>query len=252
MNRGIGIVAPLPIAALTASDGTGVPNLLSPATREVWRAAAVGSSTVDIDFGGAVPIDTVFLGFTNATAAATLSVATMTGPSGAGLSVVRPASTLRVPYSVGARHHAYVHLAEPVTTRYLRLTLNQVGGSAPLQAGVLVTGLTIERPYEYRAGRVALDLSKKTELVDGGFGISKAAVVSSYRFTLSGLSDDQVEELWQIVMAIGESSPILIVEGHDAAVRFSHLHYGLFQRLEPYEREEPEDTRWGLSIRDWG
>ena len=56
---------------------------------------------------------------------------------------------------------------------------------------------------------------------------------------------------WQIVMAIGESAPLLIVEGHDT-VRFSHLHYGLFQRLEPYEREEPEDTRWGLSIRDWG
>ncbi|KPF75876.1 hypothetical protein IP68_04925 [Blastomonas sp. AAP25] len=252
MSRGIGIIAPLPVAAVTVSDGTGGSNLLSPATREVWRAAAVGTSTIDIDFSAPVFVDTVFLGFTNATAAATWSVATMTGSGGAGLNVVRPVTTLRVPYSTGARHHAYVRLAVPVTTRYLRITLNQVGGSAPLQAGVLMAGLTIERPYEYRAGRVALDLSKRTELVDGGFGISKAAVVSSYRFTLSGLTDNQVEELWQIVMTIGESAPVLIVEGHDIAVRFSHLHYGLFQRLEPYEREEPEDTRWGLSIRDWG
>lgn len=252
MSRGIGIVAPLPVAAIVVSDGTGGANLLTASPREVWRASYVGISTIDFDFGAVVQLDTVFLGFANATSAATWSVATMTGPAGAGLNFVTGGVPFRVANPIGQRHHAYVRLSAPVSTRYLRITVNQVTGSAPLQAGVVVAGLTIERPYEYRAGRVALDLSKKTELVDGGFGISQGAIVSSYRFTLSGLTDAQVEELWQIVMSIGESGPLLIVEGHDDTVRFSHLHYGLFQRLEPYEREEPEDTRWGLSIRDWG
>jgi hypothetical protein len=252
MNTGIGIVFPLAVASVVVSNGTGGDNLLTPSPREVWRASAVGASTIDLDLGAVVSIDTVFLGFTNATIAATWSVATMTGPSGAGLSVVASTAALRVPYSLGQRHHAYVRLEAPVSTRYLRVTVNQVSGGVPLQAGVLIAGLMIERPYEYRAGRVAIDLSRKTELADGGFGISRAPVVSSYRFTLSGLTTAQVEEIWAIVMAIGESSPLLIVEGHDDPVRFSHLHYGLFQRLEPFEREDPEDTRWGLSIRDWG
>jgi hypothetical protein len=191
------------------------------------------------------------LGFTNATPSATWSVATMMGPGGASLSVIRSTVAFPVPNAIGPRQHGYLRLAEPVATRYLRITVNQVGGSAPLFAGIVLIGLTIERPYEYRAGRVALDLSKRTELVDGGFGVSEGAIVSSYRFTLSGLTDAQVEELWQIVMSIGESAPLLVIEGHDSLC-FSHLHYGLFQRLEPYEREEPEDTRWGLSIRDWG
>ena len=251
MTSGIGIIAPLPIAIIAVSDGTGGANLLTPSPREVWTAAAVGTSTIDVDLGAVRQLDTVFMGFSNASAEAVWSIATMTGPGGTGLSTVHATVGLRVPHAIGARHHGYARLLEPVSTRYLRLTVDQVSGSIPLQAGVLLVGLTIERPYEYRAGRVALDLSKKTELVDGGFGISKGAIVSSYRFTLSGLTDEQVEELWQIVMAIGESAPLLIVEGHDT-VRFSHLHYGLFQRLEPYEREEPEDTRWGLSIRDWG
>lgn len=251
MTSGIGIVAPLAIAAISANNGTGASNLLTRSPREVWRAAAVGSSIIDIDLGVVTAIDTIFLGFTNATQGATWSIATMTGPGGAGLSVIRSTVALPVPNAIGPRQHGYVRLDEPVATRYLRVTVNQVGGSAPLYAGIVLVGLTIERPYEYRAGRVALDLSKKTELVDGGFGVSEGAIVSSYRFTLSGLTDAQVEELWQIVMSIGESAPLLVVEGHDS-LRFSHLHYGLFQRLEPFEREEPEDTRWGLSIRDWG
>ena len=251
MTKGIGIVAPLPIASVVVSNGTGGSNLLTPSPREVWRASAVGSSVIDLDLGTAVSVDTIFLGFTNATPGATWSVATMSSAGGSGLSVIRSTVAFRVPHAVGARQHGYLRLNEPVVTRYLRITVTQVGGTAPLHAGIVLAGRTIERPYEYRAGRVALDLSKKTELTDGGFGISKGAIVASYRFTLSGLTDDQVEELWQIVMSIGESAPLLIVEGHDST-RFSHLHYGLFQRLEPYEREEPEDTRWGLSIRDWG
>lgn len=251
MTSGIGIVAPLAIASIAASNGTGASNLLTPSPREIWRAATVGSTVIDVDLGVSASFDTVFLGFTNATTDATWSVATMSSPTGAGLNTVRSTVAVRVPNAIGTRQHGYIRLVEPVSSRYLRITVTQVGGTVPMCAGVVLIGRTIERPYEYRAGRVALDLSKKTELVDGGFGISKAAIVSSYRFTISGLSDEQVEELWQIVMVIGESAPLLIVEGHDT-LRASHLHYGLFQRLEPYEREEPQDTRWGLSIRDWG
>lgn len=248
MTTGIGIVRPLPVAAIIVSNGTGAVNLLTSSTREVWRAAAVGSSNIDLDFGAVVSLDTIFLGFTNATAAATFSASI--GGSWDGMTTIVPTRAFRVPHTIGSRHHGYIKLAQPVSTRYLRITVNQVGGTAPLQIGIVLAGLMIERPYEFRAGRVAIDLSKKTELADGGFGINHAAIVASYRFTLSGLTDEQVEELWAIVMTLGESAPLLIVEGHDT-LRFSHLHYGLFQRLEPYEREEPEDSRWGLSIRDW-
>lgn len=249
MTTGIGIVRPLPVAAIIVSNGTGAANLLTSSPREVWRAAAVGASFIDLDFGAVVPLDTIFLGFTNATESATLSVSI--GGSWSGMTTIASTRAFRVPHTIGARHHGYVRLGQPVSTRYLRITVNQVGGAEPMQIGIALAGLMIERPYEYRAGRVAIDLSKKTELSDGGYGINPAAIVASYRFTLSGLTDEQVEELWSIVMTLGESAPLLIVEGHDT-LRFSNLHYGLFQRLEPYERDEPEDSRWGLSIRDWG
>lgn len=251
MSTGILIISPLTIAAVAASDGTGAANLLSPSPREVWRAAAVGASTIDLDFGAVVTLDTVFLGFTNATAGATWSLSTMTGPGGAGLSIISASATLRVAQSTGARHHGFMRLAVPVATRYLRLGLIQVGGAVPLQAGIVLAGLATERAYEYRAGRGAIDLSKRTEMLDGGFAVERGAIKGSFRFTLSDLDDDAVEELWKLVIEVGEQSPLLLVEGHDDAPLFSQLHYGLFDRLEPYEREDPAQTRWGLSIRDW-
>lgn len=252
MSAGITIIKPLDIAAVAVTDGTGAANLLSPSTREVWRASVVGLSNIDLDFGTVVTLDTIFLGFSNAGPNAVWTVASMASPAGAALNVLTAARPLRSAQPVGDRHHGYIRLAAPVSTRYLRLSVNQIGTAQPFHAGIVIAGLAIERAYEYRAGRGAIDLANKTELQDGGFGISRSAIVSSYRFTLAGLTDDQVDELWQIVMDIGESAPVLIVEGHTPPVKHAQLHYGLLDRLEPYEREDPQDSRWGLSVRDWG
>ena len=249
--RGLTIIEPVAPAVLTVSTGTGGANMLSSPPKEVWLAAGTGTTSIDLDFGTAVELDGFYLGFTNAAAAATWTISSMTGPNGAGLAAISGgAKPFRVPGG-GPRYHGYARLSQPVTSRYFRLSVTQPAGSDPLFIGRLIAGLAFERPYEFKSGRRPVDLSKRTELQDGGFGIDAGAIKSSYRLTLADLSDDDVETLWAIIMRLGEQAPVLLIEGHDDPVKFDQMHYGLFDKFEPYERENPQDTRWGLGITDW-
>jgi hypothetical protein len=69
-----------------------------------------------------------------------------------------------------------------------------------------------------------------------------------------GLSDALRRQLWALALDRGERKPVLVVEepdSEDSAGANERIHYGTFDRFEAYERRDPNDTAWALSMTEW-
>ncbi|WP_336958766.1 hypothetical protein [Sphingobium aquiterrae] len=246
---GVLIVNPLAHAVAPAAPGTGGANLLTPDPNEAWLAPAVGVASIDIDLGQEQLVDSIFLGFTNATAAAHWSISTATAP-GEGL-VERHAGSLRAADSIGPRHHAFVRLPVPVASRYFRITTTQSDAEA-LYAGIVVVGLAFEKYREFGGGRTPIDTSARQDLIGGGFGIGEGVTKAQFDWSFVDLSDAELQRLWAIKMDRGLRKPVLVVEDADLTIGQNEaIHYGLFARFQAYERQDPAQTRWAGSILQW-
>lgn len=245
---GVLIVSPLTIAALSGA-GTGLTNLLTASPKEAWVANQF-SLSVDIDMGAAVSVDSFFLGHTNATSSATWIIYSATG-LGTGLTQIKASAAMRAADSIGPGHHAFHRLATPVTSRYFRLTLTQTGASF-LYAGILIVGQAFEKYRELGGGRLPVDTGPRQSLSDGGFGVGAGAFKAQFNFSFIDLTDTDVKQLWAIVGQVGLRKPVLVVE--DAALAIGQneaIHYGVFERFEPYARSDPAATRWAFSHEEW-
>jgi len=247
---GVLIVKPLSIAATPTTTGTGQANLLTADPNEAWIAASAASLTMDIDLGAVASIDSFYLGYTNASAAATWTIASGTG-LGTGLTTRKASGLMRPADSEGPRHHCFARLAAPVTARYWRFTLLQ-GGATPLYAGALVLGKAFEKFREYGAGRTPVDTATREDLPGGGFGIGDGVVKSQFAFSFVDLSDAETNQLWLIKKDRGLTRPVLVVEDADLSEGQNEaIHYGVFERFQSYERVDPANTRWAGSVIDW-
>lgn len=250
MSRKLVLLRPVPISAVSPDSGADGLFLLTPDPKEVWRAALGGTRRIDIDLGVAREIDAVFLGFTNADVITSWSIAATNALDDPAPVTVFPDQTFGLAGGTG-RRHGIALLAAPVMSRFLRITLAHPLAASPLEAGVLAIGARFEHAYEFKSGRKPIDLSERVDLASGGFGFGAGAIKSSFRFTFSGLDDAELEELWGEIMAVGTSHPVLLLEGGDGYVSHNQVHYGVFERFEAYEREDPADSRWALSMTDW-
>ena len=250
------ILAPLAISAVATTRGSGAANLMTPDPKEVWVDSASGGAVqVDIDLGSVQSIDTVFLGhLLNAASAATWQITG--GVAGYTQTVLLAASPLRaVDSTTGPSQlsHAF-WTGVAAMLRYLRITLTLPAGSAPLSAGVLCIGKAFVPTFnkEWGAGRGVLDSSSVTALPSGGYAIVEGARKGSYTFTLGDLAQAEVDQLYEIQMACGESRPVLVVEDPARSVGQVHrMHYGIFRSLRKYERRSVNRTRWELNIDQW-
>lgn len=229
------ITAPLAIAAVTASRGSGVSNLLTADPKEVWADSATGgAATIDVDLGTAQSIDTVFLGHVHGPAAG--ATWTITGGVSGNSEVVLNTGALRVP-DVTGRAPALSHglwLGATVSVRYLRLSLTQPAEAPPLMAGVLLVGRSFQPAYnrEWGSGRRPIDGGSATALASGGYGVSEGAMRRGFYWTFGDLSADEVEALEEIALDRGETRPLLVVEdpARTAGLR-TRIHYGLFTKF---------------------
>ncbi|RIA44037.1 hypothetical protein DFR49_2273 [Hephaestia caeni] len=250
------ILAPTAIAAITASRGSAIANLLTPDPKEVWADSASGSAaTIDIDLGTSRAIDTVFLGYARAPAAA----ASWTISGGAASytdSVIKPAGALRVPDRVGAAptvSHALWH-GTAANVRYIRLALTQPAGQPALMAGVVMAGQAFVPSFdkEWGAGRRIIDTGTKTSLPGGGFGTVEGARKGGYSWTLGDLTTAEVDALYDLALDRGETRPVLVVEDPAASTGLrNRIHYGTFDRFRSFERRDPKRSRWELGIEQW-
>ena len=248
------ILSPLPIAAVTA----GAENLLTPSPREVWVAPGVGAYPIVLDMGAVVSVDTAFVGFTNAHAGSSWQV--FTGPDMAGPWTATAMAGSFTPVGVmGARRHGFSKIPNPVASRYFQLRTESNGAPA-MQYGIVMLGKAIILPHEYGSGRAPIDLGGKERLPDGGLGIDAGAIVARLQWRFVGLSDATTDQLWDLVAnpvtGRGETKPVLVAETRaadltDLAGRNDRLHYGTFDRIEPYSRRDPNDTVWSMAMTEW-
>lgn len=213
--------------------------------KEVAYSNGAGARTIDIDLGAVQSVGSIYLGGVNGTTtfAVTGGAAAYT-TTALGNIVVAPKRTAVAP-------RQYLLEFAPVNFRYFRLSANLADG---FEVGIAAACERISPSWghEFGASRTLEDMSNVTANRAGGFGIDAGAIVPGYSFTLGDLTDEEREALFDLLRKTGQSNPIIVAE--DPAVTNdldARLHYGLFQRLEGYERRSPGITRWALKMRDW-
>lgn len=250
------LLSPLPIAAIAASRGSGVANLLTRSPKEVWADSAVATAaTIDIDLGAPVSIDTVHLGAVSPPGAAASWTITG-GTSGYADAVIKAAGPLRAVDTATrapARTHA-LWTGSAVTVRYLRLSLTQPTGLAPLRAGTVMVGRAWRPAFnmEFGAGRRVIDTGTVAVLPDGGFATIDGARKREFGWTLGDLSVAETDALEELLLDHGESVPLLVVEDPAATTgQAARIHYGLFVGLTAFDRANPAQTKWQFKFEEW-
>jgi hypothetical protein len=248
-------IRPMTVTNVSSSRGSGADNLLTFDPKEVWADTAAGSaSIINVDLGSVREIDTVFLGYVSpAAAAASWSI---TGGAAGASEVIQADDTLRVPdvadHSPASSHALW--FGAPRQVRYLAISVTQPAGSAPLTIGVLVVGKAIvtELGQEWGGGRQPIDTGTATSLPSGGFAVVEGVRKRLLNWTFGDLSVAETDQLELLALAVGETSPGLVIEDADrtAGLR-SRIHYGLFRQWRPYERRNRKQTRWEIAIEEW-
>ncbi len=245
---GLLINKPIPFVAV-ATGWTGVANLQSKSPREICVAPAAGPQAIDIDLGSVQSVDFFYLGSTNAAAGALWSIVSIDALGGAIGTIHVDSAPLRLQGNVRARYPVFVRLPAPVNGRYFRLYIDNPG--AAFEIGRLAVGLAFDWPYALGGGRGPVDTSRVVALSDGGFGIDEGVVKALFQWRFLDLSPAALAKLWQIVEELGESRTLVVVEGPDYPPLATSVHYGLLRRLEPFEREDPAQTKWAMTIEEW-
>ncbi len=246
----IGIISPLVIAEVTVSaDPASKNNLLTPSPREVWLASAAVNHFIDIDLGSIQSFDTAYIGGLSLGIGATWSIQTATGV-GVGLGA---ATTVAVGLSgaTTAPYQSLIKLPAPVASRYLRMVITPAV-PAELEVGVVAVGLSWQHAYAYGSARPLIDTTRKTDLFDGGFGIDPGVVKSGFRWRFTDLSKVEADSLAAQIRLVGIGKPVIVVEDMTALPPAdAELHYGTFDKFEPWERANAVDTIWALSMTEW-
>jgi hypothetical protein len=247
----LGILAPLPISAMAvSSNNASAPNMLTPSPREVWASASITGVDIDIDFGSAVQFDRIYIGGSNMPADIGATFNRATG-MGAGFTFEGSAAAIRLSSSDGPRHQAIVTRPAGPATRYYRLTLNWSVAQS-LEIGVLAIGSMFTHPYAFGSGRIPIDMSRVSDLQDGGYGIDEGAMKTGFRWRFIDLDDAKRELLWSLVSRRGISKPVVVIENTTATpLTDAAVHYGRFEKFEAWERANAIDTVWALSMVEW-
>jgi len=242
-------------AGIATSRGAGAANLLTNDPKEVWTDGAVGSAAnIDIDLGSVRQISTVALsGVYDADAGATWSITG--GTAGYAEITLKASGALRaVDGSVANNPTHALWTGSASNVRYLRISVTQPAGQPVLKIGRVLAGASFTPTFgkEWGAGRGITDTGTMTRLPSGGIALVEGARFGTYSWSLGDLTDAEVETLYDLQRAHGETLPLLVVEDPDATSgQANRIHYGCLVSLRRFERRSPGRTRWEFTVEDW-
>jgi len=236
---------------------TATPNrrFLSPDPKEATAATVISSTQygVDVDLGADKPITSVFAGYTNLPAGWTAQITVRTAGN-----VTTDIETFVARSRVSGLVHVYAGLRSgAVTARYVFVRFNRPSNLADvaITVGTVAVGAQTLRPawgQEWGAGRSIFDTGTADRLFGGGFGIDEGARVPGYSWTLGDLQPAEIDALYDLILQVGQTRSILVIEDDDnTAGLYERMHWGLFQKLDAYERLDPLNSKWALQIGDW-
>jgi len=209
-----------------------------------------GDLGVTLDFGVPVTVDTIFLGYHTGGAVQGWSLNTTPQYNAGADTNISGGDFSSLGY--GNPTHVFRQFA-PATSRYWRIYFSRQGG-APFTIGTLALGLSWSSKWgqEMGAGRQVIDTGTAERLFGGGFAIDEGARAGGYQWTFGDLQADEIRSLYQIVKDRGSTRSVLVVEDPEQTDGLNErIHWGLFERLDFYERSDPTNWRWALRISDW-
>lgn len=249
MARKIAIVQPLAFTITGSTNVTNVSNLLTADPKEAATITSGTTGTVDIDLGSNQSIDSALAGFLSSNITnLTVTYGTVT-PTDSTLAAAfgGQSSVLKAP----TFHRPFVANAS-VTARYLRFSI--VSPTSAGTVGVLAVGLSVPITWghELGGGRPIEDTGNAERLLSGGFGIYDGVRVGGYQWTFGDLFDTEVEALYGLSRDLGQTRSVLVIEDPTQSSGLNErTHWGLFDRLETYERGLPGASKYAFKVRDW-
>lgn len=247
MSSVVSIMRPITPTAVAGSM-TDVARVATPDPKEVAVSTGAGVRTIDLDLGSEQVVGAVYIGGANmGTTFAVTGGGTGDAYTTIPLGNIYVAAKRR---AVSPRQYLLI-IDPPQPLRYIRLSATLANGNA-VGIACALERFTPTWGQEWGAGRPLSDASSMAKNRAGGFGGELGVISPGYSFTLGDLTDDETEILFDIVRQVGESRPVVIVEQPDLTENLdARLHYGLIQRIEPYERQRLNIVRWGFRIEDW-
>ncbi len=243
----LGIIKPLPltIASTNLTDGA---RLTTVDPKEVaYLAAGPNTVAIDIDLGSIKTVSAIYLG-----AVSSALDFTVTGGAAA-YTTTAVANLVTANKLSGLSPRKNILFFADQSWRYIRL-LSPATTAAGFEIGNVIVGDAF-RPtwgHEYGGGRSVGDTGVKSRLLSGGFGIMQGARFKTWNWTLGDLTDAEVEELFSFALDVGETNPVVVCEDPDITSNLdARTHYGLFDKIETYERLAPGLTRWNFKIEEW-
>ena len=239
-----------PIAYVASGSMAGAERVATPDPKEAAVAGGGGARYIDLDFAQPATFDTIFVGYTNLPATGAGSLITVQAgnatPTDAWLG-----SFASAPGDGGGPQHILCGVAVQ-TSRYLRISQQDMPAGAVI--GVVAVGLAWRPTWnmEWGSGRPIDDTSTVERLFGGGFGIDAGTVFTGLDWTFGDLLDVEVRQLYRIVRQLGKARSLLVIEDPDPTDGLNErLHWSLFAKLDKFERNAPENTRWAFSVTDW-
>lgn len=244
--KSLAIIKPAKVTAI-GGNVANAQRLLTPNPKE---GASIAESSIILDCGQPTAIDTLFVGYHTATGAqATALYASDAAGNVTGTVVIGGLA----PLGIGTPASTFLRGAAPITSRYFTIGFGG-NGSPAFVAGVIMIGLSwaTEWGHEWGAGRFIEDTGTAERLFGGGFGIDEGVAAGGYQWTFGDLQPAETEFLYQLVKERRTTRSVLVVEDPDQTEGLnSRIHWGLFSKLEPYERLDPLNTKWSLQVKDW-
>lgn len=234
-----------PLAATIAGSMTNAARMATPDPKEVAYSNGAAARTIDLDLGSVQTVGAVYLGGVSGTTSFTVTGGT------AGYATTAFGNIDVAPKRTAIAPRQYLLQLEPTALRYIRLSAALADG---FEVGLAIAGerFTPTWGHEWGAGRGLVDTGTASRNRAGGFGVNPGAIATSYDWTLGDLTDEEREALFDMLRKVGETNPMIVCEDPaQTADLDARLHYGLFQRLEKYERRSVGITRWSLRLEDW-
>jgi len=225
--------------------------LLTPNPKEAASTATWGN--IALDYGVPVTIDTAYLGYHNGGAGQQWAVGTTNSTGNAIIETLVPTQVMQSP-GIGTPYHGFYRADAPLTSRYWLVQTNGGPSAIAVVAGVLALGLSWSAAWghEWGAGRFIEDTGTAERLFGGGFGIDDGVAAGGYQWTFGDLQPEEVDPLWLLVKNRRTTRSVLVVEDPERSPGLNErIHWGLFRKLEPFERLDPLNTKWSLSVGDW-
>lgn len=232
-------------------------NVISIEPKQV-AVTQVGYQALQFNLAGAKSIDTLWLGYLSSIGGNDLGPVDVTflALDGSGNAVTLGTAALLPTSPPAGRRHAVLELAEPYTATTFAARLdNGAAGLAGIAVGCFAVGSSFRPTWggEWGGGVGLTDTGTATRRRDGGFGIDPGVSAAQLQWTFGDLSDAERAQLFGMLKQRGATTtPFLVIEGGDAGpTSTEEVHWGLFTRIEPYERQAPGMSRWSLRFEDW-